>query len=113
MSDNGKDIFKNFILAGVGALTLTAEKISESIYDLKKIGKLSVEQGRDIVDELVKKGSLTVEQGKNIIEKLKAEKEVTDTDITENINLESLDSEKLAQLKEQIEQIENDRKTKE
>lgn len=112
MSDNGKDIFKNFILAGVGALTLTAEKISESIYELRKIGKLSVEQGKDIVDELVKKGSLTVEQGKSIIENLKTEKEVN-ISITENIDLESLDNEKLTQLKEQIEKIENERKSKE
>ena len=95
MADNNeKDIFKNLILAGVGALAMTAEKISESITELQEVGKI------------------TAEQGKKIVEQLKtADKE---TGAAENefgtMNFESMDDEKLARLKEEIEKIENERK---
>ena len=102
--NNGKDIFKSLILAGVGALTMTAEKISESIAELHKIGKITAEQGKEIIDELVKKGEITVEQGKGIIEKLKATKEQDEV-----VDLNSMDDEKLAHLKELIQKIERER----
>lgn len=44
---------KKVILAGIGAMAVTAEK------------------SKDILDELVKKGELTVEQGKMLNEELK------------------------------------------
>ena len=113
MADNNeKDIFKNLILAGVGALAMTAEKISESITELQKVGKITADQGKEIIDELAKKGEITIEQGKKIVEQLKtADKE---TGAAENefgtMNFESMDDEKLARLKEEIEKIENERK---
>ena len=113
MADNKeKDIFKNLILAGVGALAMTAEKISESITELQEVGKITAEQGKEIIDELAKKGEITIEQGKKIVEQLKtADKE---TGAAENesgtMNFESMDDEKLARLKEEIEKIENERK---
>ena len=113
MADNNeKDIFKNLILAGVGALAMTAEKISESITELQEVGKITAEQGKEIIDELAKKGEITIEQGKKIVEQLKtADKE---TGVAENesgtMNFESMDDEKLARLKEEIEKIENERK---
>ena len=75
-------------------------------------GKITAEQGKDIIDELAKKGEITIEQGKKIVEQLKtADKE---TGAAENefgtMNFESMDDEKLARLKEEIEKIENERK---
>lgn len=62
------DGLKKVILAGIGAMAVTAEK------------------SKDILDELVKRGELTVEQGKilnqelkhNIKETVKERKEETD-----------------------------------
>ena len=112
--NNGKDIFKNLILAGVGALAMTAEKISDSISELQEVGKITAEQGKEIIDELAKKGEITVEQGKSIIEKLKATGEQVEAEEKEKefetINFESMDDEKLARLKEQIQKIESERK---
>ena len=50
--DLGKDL-KNLLLAGIGAVAVTAEK------------------SQALLDELVKKGELTVEQGKVLNEELK------------------------------------------
>jgi len=47
------DTIKNLLLAGVGAVAVTAEK------------------SKEIVGELVKKGELTVEEGKSLNEELK------------------------------------------
>ena len=95
MADNNeKDIFKSLVLAGVGALAMTAEKISESISELQKVG------------------NITAEQGKKIIEQLKAADKdaATSGNEFETMNFESMDDEKLARLKEEIEKIENERK---
>ena len=110
--NNGKDIFKNLILAGVGALAMIAEKISDSISELQEVGKITAEQGKEIIDELAKKGEITVEQGKNIIEKLKAADQEAEAkqDEFEDMNFDSMDDEKLARLKEQIQKIESERR---
>lgn len=48
-----KDLFKNLLLASVGAAALTAEK------------------GSEMVDTLIRKGEVTVEQGKALNQELK------------------------------------------
>jgi len=53
MEENEKVSFEKIIMAGVGAITKTAETAG------------------DLLDELVKKGSLSVEQGKALNEELK------------------------------------------
>ena len=60
--DLGKDL-KNLLLAGIGAVAVTAEK------------------SQALLDELVKKGELTVEQGKVLNEELKhnVEKKIKDS----------------------------------
>lgn len=89
------DGVKKVLLAGIGALAVTAEK------------------SRELLDEMVKKGELTVEQGKVLNEELKHNIKKT---VKENVNvsvksssaeeLEELVSqmtpEMLARLKEQI-----------
>lgn len=84
---------KKIILAGIGAAATTAEK------------------SKEIVDQLVKKGELTVEQGKVLNEELKhtiKEKLSTPADADAiSKDLEKLDEEQLAKLKEKIEALQN------
>ena len=86
------DGVKKVLLAGIGAVAVTAEK------------------SRELLDEMVKKGELTVEQGKVLNEELKHNIKKT---VKENVNVsikpssaEELESqmtpEQLAGLKEQI-----------
>ena len=69
--DLGKDL-KNLLLAGIGAVAVTAEKSQALLDELKS---------QEIVDDLVKKGELTVEQGKVLNEELKhnVEKKIKDS----------------------------------
>lgn len=91
------DNIKKVILAGIGAVAVTAEK------------------SRDLLDEMVEKGELTVEQGKvlneelkhNIKEKVKAATEkkeagkaVTDSDISDLLS--RMTPEQVKALKEQL-----------
>ena len=90
LSDN----IKKVILAGIGAVAVTAEK------------------SKDLLDEMVEKGELTVEQGKVLNEELKhnikktvrekvnAVKPASSEDLSEL--LDKMTPEQLAALKEQI-----------
>lgn len=80
---------KKIILAGIGAVAVSAEK------------------SKDVLDELVKKGELTVEQGKVLNEELKhnvkdtfsGEKDASDV-------LKDLTPEQIAALKKQLKEME-------
>ena len=92
MNNFGEDLRK-LVLAGLGAVAVTAEK------------------SKDVVDQLVKKGELTVEQGKVLNEELKhnvAEK-LREPVSTETISkdLEKMDVEDLEKLKSNIEELQN------
>ena len=92
MNNFGEDLRK-LVLAGLGAVAVTAEK------------------SKDVVDQLFKKGELTVEQGKVLNEELKhnvAEK-LREPVSTETISkdLEKMDVEDLEKLKAKIEELQN------
>ena len=92
MNNFGEDLRK-LVLAGLGAVAVTAEK------------------SKDVVDQLVKKGELTLEQGKVLNEELKhnvAEK-LREPVSTETISkdLEKMDVEDLEKLKAKIEELQN------
>lgn len=91
------DNIKKVILAGIGAVAVTAEK------------------SKDLLDEMVEKGELTVEQGKVLNEELKHnirksvkeaadlkadEKTVSDSDISDLLS--RMTPEQMAALKEKI-----------
>lgn len=87
--DNLTDGLKKILLAGVGAVALTAEKATE------------------ILEEMVEKGEITVEQGKALNQELKRTvKESTGKKSGEEKDLskvvEGLSSEELSKLKELI-----------
>ena len=89
------DNIKKVILAGIGAVAVTAEK------------------SKDLLDEMVEKGELTVEQGKVLSEELKhnikktvkettekTDKAVSDSDISDLLS--RMTPEQIAALKEQL-----------
>ena len=92
MSSFNEDL-KKVLLAGIGAVAVTAEK------------------SREVVEQLVKKGELTVEQGKVLNEELKhnvAEKlrePLTVDKISKD--LEKVNDEELEILKAKIEELQN------
>lgn len=96
------DNIKKVILAGIGAVAVTAEK------------------SKELLDEMVEKGELTVEQGKvlneelkhNIKKTVKEKMDTVKTDTNQDINelLDSMTPEQLAQLKEKIMKAEAARK---
>ncbi|WP_029320152.1 phasin family protein [Butyrivibrio sp. AE3004] len=92
--DNLTDGLKKILLAGVGAVALTAEKAGE------------------ILEEMVEKGEITVEQGKALNQELKrtvkestGKKENEEKDLSKVV--EGLSSEELNKLKELIAAAEN------
>ncbi|WP_026510862.1 MULTISPECIES: phasin family protein [unclassified Butyrivibrio] len=92
--DNLTDGLKKILLAGVGAVALTAEKAGE------------------ILEEMVEKGEITVEQGKALNQELKrtvkenaGKKENEEKDL--NKIVDGLSSDELSKLKEIIAAAEN------
>lgn len=94
------DNFKKILLAGIGAVAVTAEK------------------SKDLLDEMVEKGELTVEQGKVLNEELRhnikktvqdnvsAEKKEKAVDLSQIIA--NMTAEELKALKEQIQKKESE-----
>jgi len=97
MPENDTSSIEKIILAGVGAITKTAETAGE------------------LLDELVKKGELTVEQGKALNEELKhgvkenvkeAVQKVQSSAVTGFIeNMDSLTTEELALIRTKIDEL--------
>ncbi len=91
--NNLSEELKKVLLAGIGAIALTAEKSA------------------DMVDQLVKKGELTVEQGKILNEELKhtiADKLREPVNVDKlSQNLEKMSAEDLEILKGKIEELQN------
>ena len=93
MMNNFNEDLKKVLLAGIGAVAVTAEK------------------SKDVIEQLVRKGELTVEQGKVLNEELKhnvAEKlrePLTVDKISKD--LEKVSDEDLEVLKAKIEELQN------
>lgn len=56
------DAARKFFLAGVGAVSVTAEKSKDVVDDLVKRGEISVKQGRELNKELTKKATEAVHE---------------------------------------------------
>lgn len=87
------DGIKTILLAGIGAVAVTAEKSSEIVSDLVKKGELTVEQGKELNKELKR----------NVKDGL-SKKGVDVDEIGSKIS--KMSSEELAKLKEQIAEAE-------
>ncbi len=51
-----KDGIKKSLLAGLGAVDFSVEKVREAVDHLVERGELTAEQGRKVIDELVERG---------------------------------------------------------
>ena len=99
MEENEQSNFEKIIMAGVGAITKTAETAG------------------DLLDELVKKGALSVEQGKALNEELKhdikkgvdsAVQKVQSSAVSRFVdNMDRLSPEEIERIRAKIDEIEN------
>ena len=93
MMSNFNEDLKKVLLAGIGAVAVTAEKSKEVVEQLVKKGELTVEQGK----------VLNVELKHNVAEKLR--ERLTVDKISKD--LEKVNDEELEILKAKIEELQN------
>lgn len=98
MDSFGENI-KKLLLAGVGAVAVTAEKSKELLDEMVEKGELTVEQGKVLNEELKHNIKKTVKENVNAGEKKTAAEEVSEL-------LDKMTPEQIAALKEQIEKKE-------
>ena len=89
--NNFSEDLKKVLLAGIGAVAVTAEKSKEVVEDLVKKGELTVEQGKVLNEELKR----------NVAEKLRKPVSV----VTVEKDLQNMDVEDLETLKAKIEEL--------
>ena len=99
MIDNEKSNFEKIIMAGIGAITKTAENAG------------------DLLEELVTKGELSVEQGKALNEELKHEIKESINEAAQKVqssavssfvkNMDKLTSDEIALIRAKIDELEN------
>lgn len=91
--DNLSEGLKKVMLAGIGAMALTAEKSQKFIEDMVEKGEITVEQGKALNKEL-----------KHTMDEKKKEKEEgkTDKDVDIADFVSKLSPEQLQELKEQL-----------
>ena len=90
---------KKVLLAGIGAVAVTAEKSKEILDEMVRRGELTVEQGKVLNEELKRNVSESIQQAK--------EKKAASS---QNKVLEQMDQmtpEQLQQVKEKLEKLEN------
>lgn len=96
------DILKNFVYAGVGLASNTAEKVKETIDELVEKGKITDTEGRKIVDDFFKN---TEEKREDFESKLKkVQKDVTSK--FDFLKKEAEDLSAVDSLKSRIEELE-------
>ena len=91
------DNIKKVILAGIGAVAVTAEKSKDLLDEMVEKGELTVEQGKVLNEELKHNIKKTV---KETADKKEADKTVSDSDISDLIS--RMAREQLAALKEKL-----------
>lgn len=91
---------KKILLAGVGTVAVTAEKSKEVLDELVKKGELTVEQGKVLNQELKYNIKKTVKENVKVSVKPSTPDELNEL-------LENMSPEQVAQLKAQIEEMEN------
>lgn len=93
------DGIKKLLLAGIGTVSLTAEKSKDILDDLVKKGELTVEQGKVLNQELKHTVRETVKKNVNVSVKPNSPEELSEL-------LGKMTPEQLAALKEQLAEME-------
>lgn len=99
--DNLGENVKKLLLAGIGAVAVTAEKSKEILDDMVKKGELTVEQGKALNQELKHNIKKTVKEKVNVSMKATSPEELSEL-------LDQMTPEQLAQLKERIQEMESE-----
>ena len=105
MDSFGENI-KKLLLAGVGAVAVTAEKSKELLDEMVEKGELTVEQGKVLNEELKHNIKKTVKEKTGAGKKETAAEDLSDL-------LDKMTPEQLAALKEQIQKKEAEEKADE
>lgn len=95
---------RKFLLLGIGALSLTEERLEQIISGMIKKGEISRQEGRELVEEMLKK----INQEKdNLSEKIKKEFDclMEKVDVPKQSDLDEL-KKKIAALEAKLEQKE-------
>ena len=85
LAELGNDL-KNILLAGVGAVAVTAEKSEEILKELVKKGELTVEQGKALNEELkhkIRVAKEAAEKGEPLAEASKPEQPAPPVDVAQ------------------------------
>ena len=94
------DNLKKVILAGIGAVAITAEKSKDVLDDMVKKGELTVEQGKVLNEELKHNLKQTVKNDVNVKVKVTTPEELSEP-------LDKMTPEQLEALKAQIKEKES------
>ena len=105
MDSFGENV-KKLLLAGIGAVAVTAEKSKDLLDEMVEKGELTVEQGKVLNEELKHNIKKTVKEKTGAGRKETAAEELSDL-------LDKLTPEQLAALKEQIQKKEAEEKADE
>lgn len=97
--DNFSESIKKILLAGVGAVAVTAEKSKELLDEMVEKGELTVEQGKVLNEELRHNIKKTVKENADAGAKKAAAEEISEL-------LAQMTPEQIAALKEQIQKKE-------
>ena len=94
---------RKFLLLGIGALSLTEERLEQIISGMVKKGEISRQEGRDLVQEMLKK----IKQEKNnLSEKIKKEFDslMDKVDVPKQSEINEL-KQRVAELEAKLEQL--------
>ena len=110
MPDEEQSSLEKIILAGVGAITKTAETAGEMLDDLVKKGSLSVEQGKALNEEL--KHNIKEKVGdtsENIKVKVSDVSQKIQSNAVSNFvdSMDQLTPEELAKIRTRLDELEN------
>jgi polyhydroxyalkanoate synthesis regulator phasin len=99
-NNDATDIFEKMFLLGVGAFSLTREKVQSAVDELVERGRLTREQGRDVVSEIGERGASQRDEFMSFIRD-SVKKALDRTDIATKSDIERLESE-LAVLRAEV-----------
>ena len=110
MPDEERNSFEKVLLAGLGAISKTAESASELLEDLVKKGELTVEQGKALNEELKHNIKTSVS---NAAEKVQtkageAAQKVQSSAVSSFVNnMDRLTPEELAEIRAKMDELDN------
>jgi len=110
MPENERNGLEKIILAGIGAITKTAESAGELLEDLVKKGELTVEQGKALNEELKHNIKETVSNATQKVQSKVGEttQKVQSSAVSSFVNnMDRLTPEELAEIRARMDELDN------